>query len=79
MISDESQLKAAARMQDAAERMERAADRVEQAVHRLAMLLEDGYGGNGLKLIELLEKKPEPAVMETYDTTAARWAREGKP
>lgn len=30
---------------------------MEAAAHRIALLLEDGYGGNGLKLIELLEKQ----------------------
>lgn len=57
MMSDEYMLKAAARMQDAAQTASAAADRMEQAVHRLACLLEDGYGGNGLRLIELLEKQ----------------------
>lgn len=56
MISDEYMLKAAARMQDAANRSNAAADRMEAAVQRIAFLFEDGYGGNGLKLIELLEK-----------------------
>ncbi len=55
MISDEYMLKAAARMQDAAERSQAAADRIEQNVQRLAYLLEDAYGGNGLRLIEALE------------------------
>jgi hypothetical protein len=57
MISDEYQMKAANKMQDAAERMERAAATAEAAAQRIAFLLEDGYGGNGLKLIELLEKQ----------------------
>lgn len=32
--------------------------RMEQAAQRIANMLEDGYGGNGLRLIELLEKQP---------------------
>ena len=55
MISDEYMMKAAGRMQDAADRAQVAADRMEAAAHRSALLLEDGYGGNGLKLIEALE------------------------
>jgi len=43
-------------MQDAAERMSAAADRMEVAVQRFATMVEDGYGGNVPKLIELLEK-----------------------
>lgn len=43
------------RMEEAASRMDRAADRMESAAQRIAFLLEDGYGGNGLRLIELLE------------------------
>lgn len=42
-------------MQDAADRAQAAADRMEAAAHRIALLLEDGYGGNGLRLIEALE------------------------
>lgn len=44
-------------MQDAADKASAAADRMEQAAHRIACLLEEGYGGNGLRLIELLEKQ----------------------
>lgn len=39
----------------AAERMSRAAQQMEDAATRIAHLLESGYGGNGLRLIELLE------------------------
>jgi len=55
-LTDEGLARSAGRMQDAAERMERAADRMEQAVQRLAGMVEDGYGGNVPKLIELLER-----------------------
>jgi len=43
------------RMEDAADKMSQSADRMESAAQRIAALLEDGYGGNGLRLIELLE------------------------
>lgn len=56
MSIDESSLwRAVHRMEEAAAKAERAADRAEEAVQRMARLLEDGYGGNGLRLIELLE------------------------
>jgi hypothetical protein len=56
MISDESQIKAACIMRDAAEQMSRAADQMEFAAHRIGVLFEDGHGGNGLRLIGVLEK-----------------------
>lgn len=43
------------RMEEAASKMSNAADRMESAAQRIACLLEDGYGGNGIRLIELLE------------------------
>lgn len=43
------------RMEEAADKMSQSADRMESAAQRIASLLEDGYGGNGLRLIELLE------------------------
>lgn len=51
------------RIEDAASKIERAADLMESASQRIAHLLEDGYGGNGLRLIELLEtaRTEEPA------------------
>lgn len=55
-MSDESMWRAVHRMEAAAEQVRREADRIEEAVRRFAVLLEDGYGGNGLRLIELLEK-----------------------
>jgi hypothetical protein len=44
------------RIEEAAARMSNAADRTEAAAHRIALMLEDGYGGRGLQLIELLEQ-----------------------
>lgn len=54
-MSDESMWKAVHRMDAAAHSANQAADRMEEAVRRLAFMLEDGYGGNALRLIELLE------------------------
>jgi hypothetical protein len=54
-IDTETLLKSAIIMRDAANSSNLAADRIEQAVQRLGLMLEDGYGGNALKLIELLE------------------------
>jgi hypothetical protein len=42
-------------MEEAATKMDQAADRAEEAARRIACLLEDGYGGNGIRLIEALE------------------------
>lgn len=55
-FDSESTHHAARRMEEAADRAANAADRIEAAAHRIALLLEDGYGGNGLRLIEALEK-----------------------
>lgn len=69
MITDEGIRRGASRIESAAEdanraarRLEeatcsasRAADRMEAVAQRLAYMLEDGYGGNALRLIELLE------------------------
>ena len=43
------------RMESAASIMNNAAGRAEKAAHRMAYMLENGYGGNGIRLIELLE------------------------
>ena len=43
------------RLEEAAVKMDQAAERMEMSAQRIAFLLEDGYGGNGLRLIELLE------------------------
>jgi hypothetical protein len=55
MINEEQMWKAAHRMSEAADQTTRTADRIDESVQRLAHLLEDGYGGNGVRLIELLE------------------------
>jgi len=43
------------RIEAAGERIGRAAQQAEDAAQRIAAMLEHGYGGNGLRLIELLE------------------------
>lgn len=53
----ETDWKAVHAMQAAADKISRAAQQMEDAANRIAFLLEDGYGGNGLRLIELLEKQ----------------------
>lgn len=55
-MNTEDAYRAASRMQDAADRAQNAADRIESAAHRIALLLEDGYGGNGLRLLDAIER-----------------------
>jgi hypothetical protein len=43
------------RIEAAADRMAQAAQQCEDNARRIAHMLEDGYGGNGVRLIELLE------------------------
>ena len=62
MLSDEGQMRAAIIMRDAAETAARAAATTEEAARRIAALLENGYGGNGCRLIELLEQAKTPAA-----------------
>ena len=54
MISDEGQLRAAYVARDAAAEMTRAASEMSEAVRQLQFLLADGYGGNGVQLLEEL-------------------------
>ena len=54
-MNEETMWRVANKMQAAADRASAAADRIEESARRIAGLLEDGYGGNGLRLIELLE------------------------
>lgn len=55
MISDQGQLQAAVIMRDASETNRRAAEMMQEACQQMRMLLEDGYGGNGLLLLETLK------------------------
>ena len=57
-MSDESMWRAVHRMDEAAADARRSAESMDESVKRLAYLLEPGYGGNGLRLIELLEQMP---------------------
>ncbi len=41
-----------------------AANRIEQAATRLACIFEDGYGGNALKLIDLIENQLADASIQ---------------
>ena len=52
-------------MQESADKADRAADRMEAAAQRIAAMLEEGYGGNGLRLIELLENTRQPPPTPT--------------
>lgn len=47
--------RAANRLEEATKGAQRAAEQMERAARRIAHLLEDGYGGNGLRLLEALE------------------------
>jgi hypothetical protein len=55
-VNSEIIQKSACRMEEAADKAARAADRIENAVQRFACLFEVGYGGNGIRLLEALEK-----------------------
>ncbi len=55
-VNTEEMRRAAQVADAAADSMRRSASSVEEAVTRVAQLLESGYGGNGLRLIELLEQ-----------------------
>lgn len=55
-MNEEQMWKAAHAISSAADTAQRSATTIEESVRRIACLLEDGYGGNGLRLIELLEQ-----------------------
>jgi coenzyme F420-reducing hydrogenase alpha subunit len=54
-IDEESLRRIANRMEEAAETARRAAESISESVQRMSVMFEDGYGGNALKLIELME------------------------
>lgn len=65
--------KAARHLHDAADKATRAADRLEEVGHQLKVLFEDGYGGNALRLIELMESaepKPDQVVVDRHELMA---------
>lgn len=55
----ESIQRAARNLHAAADRANRAADRIEEATQQLRVLFEHGFGGNALRLIELLEAQSD--------------------
>lgn len=56
-MSDSEQMwRAAHHARETSDRMVSAASSADDAARRIAHLLEDGYGGRGLQLIELLEE-----------------------
>ncbi len=56
MLNESNLWSIAHKIKESADKAERAAERMDAAAQRIALMLEDGYGGNGLRLIELLEK-----------------------
>jgi len=70
-MNDESMWRAVHAMNDAAEKANRAANRIEEATQQLRVLFEDGYGGNALKLIELLDDGKVETLAE-YCAQAAK-------
>ena len=60
-MNSEDVVWAARKMEESANRAQSAADRIEAAAHRIALLLEDGYGGNGLLLLEALQSAAKEA------------------
>lgn len=59
------------RIEDAASKFGHEADRIEAAAQRMAAMFEDGYGGNGLRLIDLLESAQSSESAQQRD---AAWA-----
>ncbi len=59
-MNEESIWNAVHRIEAAADRIARASQQAEDAAQRIALMLEPGYGGNGLRLIELLENALPP-------------------
>lgn len=59
-MSEEAGWRIAHSMAASAETMKRAAEANEEAVRRLEALIGDGYGGNGLRLLEALEAAAQP-------------------
>lgn len=61
-MSEEAMWRAVHAMREATDRANSAASRIEDATRTLQILFEDGYGGNALRLIELLEEKTVDVV-----------------
>lgn len=54
-MDEESLRRIASRMEEAADTARRAAESMSESAQRMAVIFEDGYGGNALRLIELME------------------------
>lgn len=63
-VNTEEMRRAAATADAAADSMRRSANTVDEAVRTMSQMFEQGYGGPGLRLIELLEgfQIPEPVI-----------------
>lgn len=72
-MNDESMWKAAHRMSEAADIAQRASNTIEEASRRIAFLMEDGYGGNGLRLIELLKNAQDINNLRSLVERQLRW------
>lgn len=58
-------------MQDAADRAQRAAGDIEEAVRRLENIFTDGYGGNGVRLLEVMGSENINELLAKLTTTPA--------
>ena len=58
-MDEETLRRIASRMEEAANQAKRAADRMEESAQKMEHLLADGYGGNGLRLLDALTNAKE--------------------
>lgn len=72
-MDDSSLWRAVHRIEDAERKIGHHAQQAEDAAQRIAHLLEDGYGGNGLKLIELLLDGPITIVNNVATNNLGEW------
>lgn len=74
-VNTEEMRRAAATADSAADSMRRSANTVDEAVRSLSQMFEQGYGGPGLRLIELLENMelPEVASQEAHPAVLDKW------
>lgn len=72
MISDEGQKHAAHGMQQAAQQAATAIANLDSLTLRLEFLFKDGYGGNAIRLIELLERMQLPSKTGHPEDTCDR-------
>ena len=76
-INTEELRRAATSAQDAAENMRRQADRLEEVKQSLVHMFEHGYGGNALRLIELLENVDTNPVQSVTPLVFPKYMRAG--